>query len=233
MEALGHLERVERRDRPVCAALLNDEPTVEQHAHRLDRVQRDPLGALQDPCPHLVRQPGHHPRQQRRHGLVGEGFEVQRRQPPLADAPARTSLGHLGARQRQHQDLAVARPLQQVLDEVEQAGVSPLQVLEDQNCELVGREALEEDAPRRVQVARVARRLAFEAQQLGEAQVHPLPFGLVGDELRDGAGQLGPSDVRRVALDDVRARAHHLGQGPVRHSLAIREAAAAVPVHTG
>ena len=43
------------------------------------------------------------------------------------------AVGKLRARERDHEDRPVPRPLQQVLDELDEGRVSPLDVLEDQN----------------------------------------------------------------------------------------------------
>ncbi len=53
----------------------------------------------------------------------------------------------------------------------------------------------------------------------------------VGDRLLDGRVQLGPLRGGVLALRDLRARAHHLGQRPEGHPLAVGQAAAAVPSH--
>ena len=51
---------------------------------------------------------------------------------PPAPRPG-PALGQLRPRQREHEQRVVSRPLEQVLDEVEQARVRPLQVLEDEH----------------------------------------------------------------------------------------------------
>ena len=48
VQRLRHLERVDLADRPVDGALLDEQAAVEQHPHRLDRVERDALGAGED-----------------------------------------------------------------------------------------------------------------------------------------------------------------------------------------
>ncbi len=48
MQRLRHLELADLRHRAVDRAVLREQAAVEQHPHRLDRVQRDALGARQD-----------------------------------------------------------------------------------------------------------------------------------------------------------------------------------------
>ena len=62
----------------------------------------------------------------------------------------------------------VARPLEQVLDEVEQAGVRPLHVLERQHGGIGVGQPLEEQPPGREEVLAVAGRALLQAEQVGE-----------------------------------------------------------------
>jgi len=53
VQGLGHLERLDLARRRVHGSLLGEQTAIEQHPHRLDRIQRHPLRARQD----LVAQP--------------------------------------------------------------------------------------------------------------------------------------------------------------------------------
>jgi len=173
VQAFRHLERVERAGGAVCPTLLDDESSVKEHAHRLHCIERDSCGALEDAFPKFFGHAWDHAAQQRGHRLARQRFEVEGREAALADAPARTALGDLRPRQREHQDRAVSRPLEEVLDEVEQAAVRPLQFLENKHRELVSSDALEEHPPRGKQVARLARYLTVDPQKLRESGFHP------------------------------------------------------------
>ena len=77
------------------------------------------------------------------------------------------------------------RPLEQVLEEVEQAGIRPLHILEDEDRRRLLRESLEEDAPGREQVLLVPGRSLLETEQVGEAGLDPPQFLRVGEVLLD------------------------------------------------
>ena len=60
VQRLRHLERLDRSRQPVDGPSWTS-PAVEEHADRLDRVQRDALGAVEDPVAERVREPRHEP----------------------------------------------------------------------------------------------------------------------------------------------------------------------------
>jgi hypothetical protein len=107
LQRLGHLERLDRPHRPVHASLLNEQPPVEQHAHRLDCVQRHALGARQDPPSDLRRQSGDEAREQLLHRLLGERLEVKPTEHTLPGAPLRPPLEQLRPRERDHVERVV------------------------------------------------------------------------------------------------------------------------------
>ena len=125
-----------------------EDALVEQSPHRLDRVERDPLGTLDDARVGAVREAGDEPVQQLADDLVGKRVERESR-----DGSARqhesSALGPLRPGQHEEEDGVVARPLEQVVQEVDHAGVGPLQVLDDHDDGQVLGEALEEEAPAR------------------------------------------------------------------------------------
>ena len=61
VQRLGHLEIGDVAGDDVARALLNEHAAILEHADRLDRVQRDPLGALTISPTQLVGQPGREP----------------------------------------------------------------------------------------------------------------------------------------------------------------------------
>ena len=83
-----------------------------------------------------------------------------------------------------------ARPFEQVLEEVEQAGVRPLHVLEDEDRRRLLREPLEEDPPGGEEVLLVPGRALLEPEQVGETRLDPAPLLRVGDVQLDRRAQL-------------------------------------------
>ena len=59
VQCLRHFERLDRTRWPVDRAVEDKQPAVEQHAHRLDRVERDALGAREDLLVDLAGQTRH------------------------------------------------------------------------------------------------------------------------------------------------------------------------------
>ncbi len=121
------------------------------------------------------------------------------------------------------------RPLEQVLDEVEQSSVRPVQVLEDQHDRPLLGEALEEEPPGREEVLPVGGGSLGQAEQVREPRLEPGPLLLVGDVLLDRGAELCERGLGRLLLEDPRPHAHHLGERPVRHTLAVGKTTAAVP----
>ena len=78
-----------------------------------------------------------------------------------------------------HQDRHVAAPIEQVVDEVEQAAVGGMEVLEHQDRGARGGDPLEEGAPGREELVATARHLA-DSQQGQQGGLDPAPVGLIG-----------------------------------------------------
>ena len=90
-----------------------------------------------------------------------------------------------------------AAPLEQVVDEVEQARVGAVEVLEHQHHGARAGEPLEERAPRREQLRRAAGRRLADAEQRQQRRLDPAPLGLVGDVLGDDLGDLARASSPR------------------------------------
>ena len=131
------------------------------------------------------------------------------------------------------QDRRRPRPLEQVFDEVEEAGVGPLEVLEQQDGRAPLGDPLEEDPPGGEQDVATAGRGGLQAEQRQEGRLDPAPILLVGDELGDR--RVDPLAGRRlvVVLGQAQPAADHLAQRPERDPLAVRRRPAAVPVDRG
>ena len=106
-----------------------------EHAHVLLGVQRIAAGALQQRRLRLgfEQRPVAQRRDQLRGLFVGQRRQRDVRRVHLASAPRRSALEQLEPRGAQDQQRHVARPVGEVLDEVEQPVVGPVDVLEDED----------------------------------------------------------------------------------------------------
>ena len=89
----------------------------------------------------------------------------------MARAPGRPLLEQLGPGEGDHAQRRVARPLEQVLDEVEQRRVRPLHVLEREYRRIHVREPLEEETPGGEQVLPFVRLVLAEPEQVSEPRL--------------------------------------------------------------
>ena len=150
----------------------------------------------------------------------------------LPGAPGRAAVVELRAGEREDEDRVVPRPLEQVLDEVEQAGVGPLHVLEH-HARPGTRSARrsKKSAPRREHVLLVARDRAVLERRAG-ARAAARPTGAP-----PASGTNSSSVARSFAARDAGSSSsamrqrilHHVDERPVRDALAVGQAAAAVP----
>ena len=128
-------------DRPVDAVLEHEPALGQEHAHRLDRVQRHAVGPGDDRVAGGHRQPRHEARQELAHRVGRDRLEVDRGEAALAGAPVGPPFEQLRAGQGQDQDRDVPGPLHQVVDEVEQPRVGVVEVLEDHHDRSASRRA--------------------------------------------------------------------------------------------
>src|SRR5262249_4262733 len=106
------------------------------------------------------------PGEQLLHRGPRQRLEVDRGERALARAPGRAAVDELGAGQRDDEHRMVPRPLEQVLDEVEQALVGPLEVLEHEHDRIRVRQPLEEQSPRGEELMAFALLSAAPAEEL-------------------------------------------------------------------
>ena len=152
------------------------------------------------------------------------------REVALGCAPRRAPLHQLRAREGDHVERMVPRPVEQVLHEVEQARVRPLHVLECEHGGIDLREALEEQPPGRKQVLSVGAVALGQPEELGEARLDEGLLLRIGEVLLERLAQLRARRVVPLVLGDPAAHPHHVGERPVGDAFAVREAAAAMPV---
>ena len=173
--------------------------------------------------------PGTSPVEQRVDRLAGERLEEERAEAARARAPAGVAIGQLRPGERDHEDRLVPRPLEQVLDELDERGVGPLDVLEDQDDGALLGHALEEQPPAGEEILAVRGAAVAEAEQLLQARLDERALLRVGDHLLDHPGQLCERGLGRLVLADPRPHPHHLGERPEGDRVAVGEAAALVP----
>ena len=122
------------------------------------------------------------------------------------------------------------RPLEEVVDELHEPRVGPLEVLEHEDGRALERDALEEGPPRREELLAAARRGVADAEERQERGLDLPPLGLVVDEL--GERRRNPVAGRGVVvvLPETGPPPDHLSEGPEGHALSERRGAALVPV---
>ena len=247
---LGRRERVEARcDHPLHrlgqrqlavgvqlppVRAVDEEAAILEHPHVLLRVERVAAGAREHARLDLGRQQRllEQRPEQTRGLLLGERRDRDGRRVPLAAAPAGPALEQLGARRADDEQRHAGRPVGEIVDEVEQAVVGPVQILEDEHQRPLLGQRLEQAAPRRERlVAAVARVLAgrAEADERAQEAADPAALRLVGEDVLEHRGQLRLGGVERVALEDPGLRLHDLAERPVAEALAVGQRPALPP----
>ena len=141
-------------------------------------------------------------------------------------APRRTRVEQLGPREREQHDRQVAQPRGQQLDQVEQAAVGPVDVLEDEQRRPVARDGLDEAPHREEQLlAVVDRAFGVEPEQDRQVAGHGLGVG-PGRQVGDVLAQLRQRNLGRVAVEDPAELLDLHREGEVGAALAVGERAA-------
>ena len=108
--------------------------------------------------------------------LVREGRERECRRVQLAAAPAGAALEELGPRGRDDEERNIGHPIDELVDEVQEALVRPVDVLDDEDERALLRDRLEEPAPRRERLAAaVAAQLRSPIRARGARAGSPRP----------------------------------------------------------
>ena len=89
------------------------------------------------------------------------------------------------AGEAEHEDRLLARPLEQVPDELDERGVGPLQVLEEERDRALLGDALEEEAPGAEELLLAPGRPLLEPEQVQQARLDEAALLVVGEELLD------------------------------------------------
>ena len=162
------------------------------------------------------------------------GESSDRRRVHLAAAPAGSPGQQFGARGAEDEERDAARPVDEVVDEVEERFVGPMQVLEDEHERPLLGDRLQEAAPGGERL--VARRSPAASsassptsgrrcRSIQAASSFIVDEALAPPRLNFSSGLIGA-----VGLENPRLRLDHLAERPEGHSLAIRERAAVSPV---
>ena len=201
-----------------------------EHPDELFCVQRIAAGPLQQRALLLDREDGpvDQRAQQPRRVFFCERRERDRRGVPLAAAPVGPALEELRPRRRDDEDRHARRPVDQMVDEVQEPVVGPVEILEDEDQRMLLREVLEEVAPRRERLsARVCARRRIAAEPDERTQVRAEPVRVVHRYER--RLQLRGGDVGRIGFEDPRMRLHDLAQRPEADPFAVRERSSVPP----
>ena len=221
------VRQVARRD---VAAVGRRQATLgHQHPDRLDRVERDAVGAFGDRSERRIGEARNELGRAARNGGLRQWLEAEGHEVAPARTPVRSMLEQLRTGNGDDEDRDAAAPLDEFVDEVERAGIGPVQVLEDEGDRPFGGDPLEERPPRREQL--LARHLGrrVDAQQGEERRLDPATLGFVGHPPFDGLGDLRPRGRFVVGLGQAGARADHLAERPERDALAVRGRSPGMP----
>ena len=165
--------------------------------------------------------------------LVGERRKRQRDRVRLASTPAGTSHEQLRPGAAEDEQRHPGRPVDEAVDELEQAVVGPVQVLEDEHGGALFAQCLEEAPPG-------GERFATTLAALRRCRSRARPAGCrwpvtqsasvgIGDERRDRVRQLPGRLVCPVAFENARLRLRHLAERPEADPLAVGQAAPLAP----
>ena len=125
----------------------------------------------------------------------------------------------------------VARPLEEVVEEVDHSGIGPLQVLDDHDDRQVLGQSFEEQTPAGEELLFREHLGSRKSQQLTETGGDELPVRGVSDPALESRPQPLGDDLLWVLLADLEPCPDHLRQRPVGDSFAIGQAAPGVPEH--
>ncbi len=151
----------------------------------------------------------------------------------LSAAPARTALEQLRSGRTHHKQRHPGNPIDQVVDEVQQPLVRPVQIFEERYQRPLLGEPLEQSPPSGEGLAApvVTHRhdVTAEAEQHTEVPAHPLRLAGFDEDVGHHRRQLRLGRVGVVRLQDAGLRLDHLGQRPEADAFAIRQRAALPP----
>src|SRR6266511_4313662 len=202
----GYLGQIARGDPASVSAL--EEAVVDQHRERLLDEERIALGRLGHALAHFFCKLGS-PEQ-----VSDQRLQENRGRVELPAAPHGTDVEQLRASEADQEDWSVAGPVRDVIDEIQEGRLAPLDVVEDEHERALPRVRLEELAccP---ECLLTRARAADEAERRSEARRDHLSV-LVARQPR------GDTREKVLAVE----LSHDVGEGPERDALAVRQAPA-------
>jgi len=128
-----YLDVLDRRCRRPAITLADDRAVVEQHADQLFDEERISVGALEHLAAQLLGQTLNLEKRAHECGgfLPAEGLEHDPARLEPSGAPARPLVEELGPRKTEDEDRGIAAPGRQVLDQIEERQLGPVDVFED------------------------------------------------------------------------------------------------------
>ena len=105
-------------------------------------------------------------------------------------------------------------PLKQVVDELEQAGIGEVEVVEHERHGRLVAKALEEEAPAREEIRTFPTATPLEPEEGGESWSDDSSFLGIRNVTLERRGELRPSARRIILYGDTATRPHHLSQRP-------------------
>ena len=153
-------------------------------------------------------------------------LELDRRRAHAPPAPSGPHVEQLRARKADDEERALAHPLREMVDQLEQRLFGPVDVLEDEHERLDVRELVDELArrPRNLRLAP----LVLDRLEHARGQTEQL-----GDRFLAAAlEQLLARRLDRIVVADSGGRLHHLREGPVRDALPVRKRASREDGHS-
>ena len=178
---------------------------------------------------HLVGDAGHQVLEEAGDRRIAEPIQPERGDVPAARGPGGPPFQQLRSRHGQHEDRGGRGPFEQVVQEVQQRVVGPLQILDHQHDRVLRGELLEEGAPPGEQVATIHGAAIAHPEQLGQSGPDELDDGRVTDERGQPGVEVAHDHRFRRILRDSQALANDLGERPVGDAVAVGQAPAHVP----
>ena len=227
-ERLGDGEGREVTDGGVGAVAAGGQAALgEQHPHRLDGIERHAVGPRDDGADCGLRQPRHETHQQLPHGLGSQGLQVQAREVASTGTPVGPPVQQLRSSEGDDVEGGRAAPLEQVVDEVDGAGIGPVEVLEHHHDRSCGRQSLEEGAPGPEQLVGADARV--DAQECQQRRLDPAPLQVGQGQRVELGGDGGPGGALVVGLGQACPFPDHLAERPEADARAVCGGAAPVP----
>src|SRR4029079_1592708 len=118
----------------------------------------------------------------------------------------------------------------EVVDEIEQACIGPVKILEDEGHSALLGDALEEGAPGGKELLPASAGSVADPEQGKEAGLDPPPVFRIRHVFIEHRRDAPSNDGLIVTLCQTGPYADHLAEGPERHSIAVGRRAAVMPI---